>query len=86
MLFDYANGWLVGHKVLLPGVTVLERFIAEACSRMESRLCQGEAHRGFWELIVEMRDDPVFEPIEWSHEDANAWRDRRPTQAFTWPE
>jgi len=28
-LFDYANGWLVGHKVLLPGVTVLERFVAE---------------------------------------------------------
>ncbi|MBD4953265.1 DUF4158 domain-containing protein, partial [Xanthomonas citri pv. citri] len=28
-LFDYANGWLVGHKVLLPGVTLLERFIAE---------------------------------------------------------
>lgn len=28
-LFDHANGWLVGHEVLLPGVTVLERFIAE---------------------------------------------------------
>lgn len=38
MLFDHANGWLVGHKVLLPGVTVLERFIAEVRSRMESRL------------------------------------------------
>lgn len=37
-LFEYANGWLVGHKVLLPGVTVLERFVAEVRSRMESRL------------------------------------------------
>ena len=42
-LFDYANGWLVGHKVLLPGGTVLERFIAEIRSRMESRL---------WRLLV----------------------------------
>ncbi|EPM90638.1 Tn5045 transposase [Pseudomonas syringae pv. actinidiae ICMP 19068] len=42
-LFDYANGWLIGHKVLLPGVTVLERFIAEIRSRMESRL---------WRLLV----------------------------------
>ncbi len=37
-LLDYANGWLVGHKVLLLGVTVLERFIAESRSRMELRL------------------------------------------------
>ena len=42
-LFDYANGWLIDHKVLLPGVTVLERFIAEIRSRMESRL---------WRLLV----------------------------------
>ena len=38
VLFEHANGWLVGHKVLLPGVTVLERFVAEVRSRMESRL------------------------------------------------
>ena len=51
-----------------------------------ARLRQSETHRSFWELIVEMRDDPAFEPIEWSLDDINAWRDRRPTQAFTWPE
>jgi len=51
-----------------------------------ARLCQGEAHRGFWDLIVEMRNDPAFEPIEWSLEDVSACRDRRPTQAFAWPE
>lgn len=38
VLFEQANNWLIGHKVLLPGVTVLERFIAEVRSRMESRL------------------------------------------------
>jgi len=32
------DGWLIGHKVLLPGVTVLERFVAEVRSRMELRL------------------------------------------------
>jgi TnpA family transposase len=38
VLFEHANGWLVGHKVLLPGATTLERFVAEVRSRMESRL------------------------------------------------
>ena len=51
-----------------------------------ARLRQGETPRSFWEEIVEMRGDPAFEPIEWSLDDINGWRDRRPTQAFTWPE
>jgi len=38
VLFDYASTWLIGHKVLLPGATTLERFIAEIRSRMEIRL------------------------------------------------
>lgn len=38
VLFDHASAWLIGNKVLLPGVTVLERFIAEIRSRMETRL------------------------------------------------
>src|SRR5689334_4660694 len=38
VLFDHANTWLIEHKVLLPGVTILERFIAEIRSRMEIRL------------------------------------------------
>jgi hypothetical protein len=38
VLFEQANSWLIGHKVLLPGVTVLERFVAEVRSRMELRL------------------------------------------------
>jgi TnpA family transposase len=42
-LFDHAIGWLCSNKILLPGVTVLERFVAEIRSRMESRL---------WRLLI----------------------------------
>ena len=38
VLFEHANGWLINHKVLLPGISVLERFVAEVRSRMETRL------------------------------------------------
>lgn len=50
------------------------------------RLRQSETHRSFWDQIVEMRNDPAFEPIEWSLGDINAWRDHRPVREFTWPE
>lgn len=70
-LFDYANGWLVGHKVLLPGVTALERFVAEVRSRMESRL---------WRLLVRgvtdaqrQRLDDLLKPAEGSRQ---SWLDR----------
>lgn len=70
-LFDYANGWLIGHKVLRPGVTVLERFVAEVRSRMESRLwrllgrCVTDAQR--------QRLNDLLEPAEGSRQ---SWLDR----------
>ena len=38
VLFDQACEWLVSHKVLLPGISFLERFVSEVRTRMESRL------------------------------------------------
>ena len=34
VLFEHAGGWLIGHKVLLLGVSILERFVSEIRSRM----------------------------------------------------
>ena len=38
MLFDRATSWLITHKVLLPGVTVLERHVARIRTRVHERL------------------------------------------------
>lgn len=43
LLFDHTISWLCANKILLPGVTVLERFVAEIRSRMETRL---------WRLLI----------------------------------
>ena len=71
VLFDHANGWLIGRKVLLPGVSVLERFVAEVRSRMESRL---------WRLLVRdvtdaqrRRLDDLLTPAEGGRQ---SWLDR----------
>jgi len=40
ILFDHTTAWLVRNKVLLPGATVLERWIARIVNRAQQRLWQ----------------------------------------------
>jgi prevent-host-death family protein len=49
------------------------------------RLRQGQEQRNFWDIIVQMRSDPAFEPIDWSPEELDSWRDRRSGKDFEWP-
>jgi prevent-host-death family protein len=51
-----------------------------------ARLRQGQEQRNFGDLIAEMRSDSGFEPIDWSKEEVDSWRDRRPAREFEWPE
>lgn len=43
LLFERVRDWLLAHKVLLPGWSVLERFVARLRSRVESRV---------WRLLI----------------------------------
>jgi prevent-host-death family protein len=51
-----------------------------------ARLRQSPEQRDFWDLITEMRADPAFEPVDWTDEKVDAWRDRQPAREFEWPE
>ncbi|HBC3483147.1 TPA: DUF4158 domain-containing protein, partial [Vibrio parahaemolyticus] len=40
LLFDLATGWLIQHKILLPGASTLTRLISQIRDRAENRLWQ----------------------------------------------
>lgn len=50
------------------------------------RLSQGRTPPDFWSLVMEMRAAPAFQPVEWTPEEIEAWRDRGPGRGFTWTE
>ncbi len=49
LLFEQTMLWLINNKVLLPGITTVERFIAEIRSRMDTHLWRS--------LIKNLTDD-----------------------------
>jgi TnpA family transposase len=55
LLFDRATVWLITHKVLLPGVTVLERHVAHLRTRVQERV---------WTLLSRGLSPPVKTQLE----------------------
>ncbi len=47
-----------------------------------ARLRQGQERRNSWDLIAEMRADPGFAPVDWSREEVDSWRARRPARRW----
>jgi TnpA family transposase len=67
-LFDRATTWLLAHKVLLPGCTTLERFVARLRSRVEERLWK-QLGRGITdEQLIRLEDLLKVLPQESSSE------------------
>jgi len=70
VLFDRATRWLLAQKVLLPGVSVLERFVARLRERVEVRLCRllgshlTNAQRSQLEALLQVPPGARYSPLD----------------------
>ncbi len=70
VLFDRATSWMLAQKVLLPGVSVLERFVARLRERVELRLCRllgsqlTSAQQTQLEALLEVPPGKRYSPLE----------------------
>ena len=54
VLFDFATAWLVQHKVLLPGASVLERLVARVMNHANERI---------WHALASLPDEPQVQRL-----------------------
>ena len=70
VLFDRATSWMLTQKVLLPGVSVLERFVARLRERVEVRLCRllgsqlTSAQQTQLEALLQVPPGTRYSPLE----------------------
>lgn len=78
-LFDFATSWLVHHQVLLPGATVLERWLARIINRAELRVWNrisetiNETQRKQFESLLEVDEGSRFSKLELLRRSANRY-------------
>ncbi len=69
-LFDRATSWMLAQKVLLPGASVLERFVARLRDRVDARLCQmlggqlSSTQRTQLEALLQVPPGTRYSPLE----------------------
>ncbi len=71
ILFDRATTWLLAHKVLLPGHTTLERFVARLRNRVEIRLWKLLGHG-----ITDAQRTRLEELLTVPPQDRSSWLDK----------
>jgi prevent-host-death family protein len=66
-------------------VTRRGKAVAVLLSEAEyERLRRYQPQRGFWDAIQAMRADPAFEPVDFTREEVDSWRDRAGGRDFSW--
>jgi TnpA family transposase len=70
VLFDRATSWMLAQKVLLPGASVLERFVARLRDRVDARLCRllgsqlSASQRTQLEALLQVPPGTRYSPLE----------------------